>query len=218
MKKVLILTFIVLIILPFLISFHPLANEYAPTFLDKLGLAQSFFSFYAFIIALTGVWEYINNSRKHIKPDMFVNSRMKSLHIKGDAFPSHVDIDFHVLNHGNISISRGSANYTLLIPKDLHIKPVSGIKNDAGHSIVPGHRHTYDTNPRYQALGGEIPVKVYPKRMRKLFVLNVIFPKPGTYTLHYYFTTDEGFFPKDVVLDGMNEPIRNLGSITLYVK
>lgn len=217
MKKLIIFVFIVLVIIPFVIAFSPYADPYVSTFLDRLSIAQAFFTLYAFFIAITGVWEYIKNSRKHIKPEMYVNSRMKALHIKGDSFPSHVDIDFYVLNDGNISLPKASANYTILVPKELHIKPINGVKNDVGHAIVPGHR-IYDSNPNFQALGGEIPVKVYPKRMRKLFVLNIVFPKPGTYVLRYYFTTDEGFFPKDVILDQMNEPIRNLGQIVLHVK
>ena len=218
MKQWFILLIIAAIILPFAVSYSPFANEIAPHFLDKLSLAQAFFSFYGFLIALIGVGEYIRNSRKHIEPQMYLNNRMSELTLKAAHYPCHVDLDMHILNNGNISIEKTSVNYTLLIPHTVHVRITSGIKNDAGREVIPGHREKYEYNEHFQALGGEVPVKVFPQRMRKVFVVNMVFPKPGTYTLHYYFTTDEGFFPKNVVLDRNNEPVRNLGMLQLHVK
>lgn len=218
MKQWFILLVVVGIIVPILVAFSPFANDIAPHFLDKLSLVQSAYSFYGFLIALIGVGEYISNSRKHIEPQLYLNSRMKELTLKATHYPCHVDLDFQVLNNGNISIEKTSVNYTILIPHNVHVQAKEGIKNEAGKEVVPGHRAKYEYNEAFQALGGEVPVKVYPQRMRKLFVLNMVFPQPGTYTLHYYFTTDAGFFPKNVVLDQSNEPVRNLGKLTLHVK
>lgn len=209
---------VVLIVIPFIISFHPAVAPVAPEFLDKLALAQAFFALYGFLITLIGVYEYIKNYRKRIKPKMFLNNRSSVLTVKGDQFPCHIDIEFHVLNDGNTSMQREAANYTILVPNTVKVHPIHGIMNEAGKTIVPGVRQTYHANPKFQALGGEIPVKVYPGRMRRLFVLNMLFTHPGSYTMYYYFTTDDGFFPRNVVLDSTSEPIRNLGKLVLHVR
>lgn len=218
MKAWFILLIFLAIFAPFGVAFNPYSNSIAPQFMDKLSLAQAFFSFYGFLIALIGVGEYLRNSRKHIEPQMYLNNRMRELTLKAAHFPCHVDLDFQILNNGNISIEKTSVNYTILIQHNVHLHISSGIKNEAGKEVIPGHRSKYEYNEQFQALGGEAPVKVFPQRMRKLFVANLVFPQPGTYMLHYYFTTDEGFFPKNIILDHNNEPSRNLGKLVLHVK
>jgi hypothetical protein len=216
MRKRLVLIITILSGLPFLVLLSPLTATTFPTIQDKMGLIQFFFSVYGFFIGLIAVWEYVVRQSRYIEPTFFLNKRSRMLAIKAGSFPCKAELGFFVANDGNVSIEKHAMNYTIILPKALQVHPKDGVQNEAGKAVIPNHRD-YERDGSYQVLGGEVPVKVYPKRQRRLFVLDVTFPGPGTYEMAYYFTTDVGFFPRDVRLDDTNEPVRNLGKLVLKV-
>ena len=206
------------VVLPFILVYYvPFLHEAFPTWGDKFGFVGMAFTVYGFYIGLIAVYQFLKNSAKRIEPVLHFEGGEERIQVKSQQFPFEVDIPFYVFNKGNVSIQYDAANYKLLFPKTVQIRAIEGITTENGTMILPTHSQTYMYSNQVQTLGADIPAKIFPKRSRRIFILRMTFTQPGEYGVRYYFTTDEGFFPRNVILR-RNEPAGNLGLVTLQVR
>jgi hypothetical protein len=122
-----------------------------------------------------------------------------------------------VANTGDLGIKKDDIYYSIRFPKELDLKVISGPKNDQGNMMVPNVHESVAYDANIKTVAGQIGSNIHPGRRGRIFTLRVTIPAPGDYVLPYYFSTEQGFVPRSVVVDGMNEPVRGLGKMVLRV-
>lgn len=178
-------------------------------------LNASFEKYYALItyyVGLIGVWGILENLEKEPNPKFTVGEYKTEIKLP-NITSSHIEtVEFRVINDGDRSIKKDEVYYTVLVPRNLNPKvtEASPILNTNNFDPTP---RNYAPNSEYIALSGMIKANIYPRRASKIFTLALEVVPKQKYTLRYYFSTESGLFPKNIVVDKNNEPIKNFGEL-----
>jgi len=230
LKKLLILFVIVISILPLSLVVFKSNNIHALSLpvdflywfsLDweaKSNILGVIYTIGAYSAAAIGVIAYISNTNKYIDPEVLIEVRKKKIIFSPEQLPFTKNLTFFINNNGNISIEEKRVNYTLLIPIDIQIERIPIHATDAGKAIQPGYAQNYENDTEMQALGGQNPSIVFPNRMRRLCYIKATFNAYKMYELKYFFVSDYGFFPKSILVDKHNEPIKSFAKILIEIR
>ncbi|MEK7146269.1 MAG: hypothetical protein AAB802_03740 [Patescibacteria group bacterium] len=182
--------------------------------------ASSFYGFLAFWVTAIGLTEFFLVFKKKIRPKLIINHE-KILVLSADRFPFRKNIPFRVSNEGDLTMERDKVYCRIFINKEIDFVLTEGCNDSSG--FFPQVSQYVEYKPDFIALGGLIPVRIMPHRLNKVFSADLTFPESGEYVIEYYFNTDAGFYPKNILpwkkmkLNKENEPIKNLGTLIIRV-
>jgi len=202
--------FLLITLVSLLFVFYPPISQNFPTGTDKATVVQTIFTIAASVVAIIGIGEYIQKSRRKINP-VFTIDNSQECTISSASYPLRAGISFSVKNEGNLTIEKERLYYMLIVPRELDITPTSGATYYSA-TLSPGKNVYSDTN--YHCLGAIIPSLITPKRQLIVFKASLNVSMPGTFKLKYYFNSDDGFFPSSIKVNEQNEPIEGLGELT----
>ena len=212
-----ILLILLLSLLSFAIFFEPVAGKF-PGWTDKATAIQTYFTILGFIFGAIGLYEVIKKINKKYEPVFLINGEDKILSLENDILPFSVELNFYLLNKGTISLFKtNEVYYKIIFPEELSdIQITDGILSPSGDKYIPKLRKYHKEG--FKVLGGIVKTTIHPKRKSQIFTIKLKFFQEGKYSIQYYFSTENGFYPTNIVADIDNEPEKNLAEIKLIVK
>ncbi len=196
--------------------FYPPVAKHFPDWTAKATAIQTHFTFLGFLIGFIGIYKILENINKKYNPVILINGESTELNIKLNKLSQYAELNFYVFNKGKISLPKDDVYFMILIPEQFNsIKITDGITTPSGDKFIP--KLLKHSRKGSLCLGGQISVRVMPDRKILIFTSKINFPKEGEYLFQYYFSTDIGFFPPNIIADSNNEPLKNLGEIKILV-